>query len=205
MPRMGRRLAVLALALCPALALCLAVALALAGCSSYGSSGASSAATPSEDSPLGDIPDDQVFVPYTVPDGAFTVEVPEGWARTDAGGAVSFTDKLNIVALQELTGRPRPTPDSVRAGELTDLAAHGRNVTPATVEQVTLPADPAIHATYAADAEPDPVTGRTVRDDVELYVFWQDGTEVLLTLSGPHGADNVDPWKKISTSFAWNR
>jgi hypothetical protein len=146
-----------------------------------------------------------VFVPYAAPDGAFTVEVPEGWARTDAGGAVSFTDKLNIVALQELTGRPRPTPDSVRAGELADLAAHGRNVTPGTVEQVTLPADPAIHATYAADAEPDPVTGRTVRDDVELYVFWQDGTEVLLTLSGPHGADNVDPWKKISTSFAWNR
>jgi hypothetical protein len=195
MPRTGRRLAV------PVIALCLA----LAGCSSSGASGASGPATPSENSPVGDIPDDQVFVPYAAPDGAFTVEVPEGWARTDAGGAVSFTDKLNIVALQELTGRPRPTPDSVRAGELADLAAHGRNVTPGTVEQVTLPADPAIHATYAADAEPDPVTGRTVRDDVELYVFWQDGAEVLLTLSGPHGADNVDPWKKISTSFAWNR
>jgi hypothetical protein len=195
MPRTGRRLTV------PVIALCLA----LAGCSSSGASGASGPATPSENSPVGDIPDDQVFVPYAAPDGAFTVEVPEGWARTDAGGAVSFTDKLNIVALQELTGRPRPTPDSVRAGELADLAAHGRNVTPGTVEQVTLPADPAIHATYAADAEPDPVTGRTVRDDVELYVFWQDGTEVLLTLSGPHGADNVDPWKKISTSFAWNR
>jgi hypothetical protein len=195
MPRTGRRLTV------PVIALCLA----LAGCSSSGASGASGAATPSENSPVGDIPDDQVFVPYAAPDGAFTVDVPEGWARTDAGGAVSFTDKLNTVTLQELTGRPQPTPDSVRAGELADLAAHGRNVTPGTVEQVTLPADPAIHATYAADAEPDPVTGRTVRDDVELYVFWQDGTEVLLTLSGPHGADNVDPWKKISTSFAWNR
>jgi hypothetical protein len=195
MPRTGRRLTV------PVIALCLA----LAGCSSSGASGASGAATPSENSPVGDIPDDQVFVPYAAPDGAFTVDVPEGWARTDAGGAVSFTDKLNTVTLQELTGRPQPTPDSVRAGELADLAAHGGNVTLGTVEQVTLPAGPAAHATYAADAEPDPVTGRTVRDDVELYVFWQDGTEVLLTLSGPHGADNVDPWKKISTSFAWNR
>jgi hypothetical protein len=195
MPGTGLRLAI------PAIALCLA----LAGCSSSGASGAPGPATPSENSPLGDIPDDQVFVPYAAPDGAFTVEVPEGWARTDDGGAVSFTDKLNTVTLQELTGRPQPTPDSVSAGELADLAAHGRNVTPGTVEQVTLPADPAIHATYVADAEPDPVTGRTVRDDVELYVFWQNGTEVLLTLSGPHGADNVDPWKKISTSFAWNR
>jgi hypothetical protein len=195
MPRTGRRLTV------PVIALCLA----LAGCSSSGASGAPGAPTPSENSPLGDIPDDQVFVPYAAPDGAFTVDVPEGWGRTDAGGAVSFTDKLNTVTLQELTGRPQPTPDSVRAGELADLAAHGRNVTLGAVEQVTLPADPAVHATYAADAEPDPVTGRTVRDDVELYVFWRDGTEVLLTLSGPHGADNVDPWKKISTSFAWNR
>jgi hypothetical protein len=182
----------------------LAVSLTVAGCSSSGGGGGSSASgtTTAEANPVGDIPDNQVYVPYSPPDGSFTVEVPEGWARTDAGDTVSFTDKLNTVTVQELTGRPQPTPDSVRTGE---LAAAARNGAAGTVEQVTLPAGPAIHATYSADATPDPVTGRTVRDDVELYVFWKDGTEVLLTLSGPHGADNVDPWKKISTSFAWNR
>jgi hypothetical protein len=183
----------------------LAVSLTVAGCSSSGGGGGSSASgtTTAEANPVGDIPDNQVYVPYSPPDGSFTVEVPEGWARTDAGDTVSFTDKLNTVTVQELTGRPQPTPDSVRTGELAGAAA--RNGAAGTVEQVTLPAGPAIHATYSADATPDPVTGRTVRDDVELYVFWKDGTEVLLTLSGPHGADNVDPWKKISTSFAWNR
>jgi hypothetical protein len=183
----------------------LAVSLTVAGCSSSGGGGGSSASgtTTAEANPVGDIPDNQVYVPYSPPDGSFTVEVPEGWARTDAGDTVSFTDKLNTVTVQELTGRPQPTPDSVRTGELAGAAA--RNGAAGTVEQVTLPAGPAIHATYSADATPDPVTGRTVRDDVELYVFWKDGTEVLLTLSGPHGADNVDPWKKISTSFTWNR
>jgi hypothetical protein len=183
------------------------VALLVGGCSSGSASSQGQAtgapASASETSPLGDIPDNQVYVPYSPPDGSFTVEVPEGWARTDAGDTVSFTDKLNTVTVQELTGRPQPTPDSVRTGELAGAAA--RNGAAGTVEQVTLPAGPAIHATYSADATPDPVTGRTVRDDVELYVFWKDGTEVLLTLSGPHGADNVDPWKKISTSFTWNR
>jgi hypothetical protein len=185
----------------------LAVSLTVAGCSSSGGGGGSSASgtTTAEANPVGDIPDNQVYVPYSPPDGSFTVEVPEGWARTDAGDTVSFTDKLNTVTVQELTGRPQPTPDSVRTRELADAVAVARNGTAGTVEQVPLPAGPAIHATYSADAAPDPVTGRTVRDDVELYVFWKDGTEVLLTLSGPQGADNVDPWKKISTSFTWNR
>jgi hypothetical protein len=183
------------------------VAVSLAGCSSSGGGGGTSASgsTAAESNPVGDIPDNQVYVPYSPPDGSFTVAVPEGWARTDAGDTVSFTDKLNTVTVQELTGRPQPTPDSVRTRELAGAVAVARNGTAGTVEQVTLPAGPAIHATYSADAAPDPVTGRTVRDDVELYVFWKDGTEVLLTLSGPHGADNVDPWKKISTSFTWNR
>jgi hypothetical protein len=180
-----------------------ALGLTAAGCSSGGGGGGSTGAPASESNPVGDIPDNQVYVPYSPPDGSFTVDVPEGWARTDASDSVSFTDKLNTVTVRELTGRPAPTPDSVRTGELTDAVAASRNGTPGAVEQVNLPAGPAFHATYAADAAPDPVTGRTVRDDVELYVFWKDGTEALLTLSGPHGADNVDPWKQISSSFTW--
>jgi hypothetical protein len=183
-----------------------AVALITAGCSSSGSSsGGSTSAAAGESNPVGDIPDNQVYVAYGAPDGSFTVDVPEGWARTDSPGTVSFTDKLNTVTVQELTGRAAPTPDSVRTGELADAVAAAGNGTPGKVSEVTLPAGAAVHAAYSADAAPDPVTGRTVHDDVELYVFWKDGTEALVTLSGPHGADNVDPWKKISTSLAWQR
>jgi hypothetical protein len=83
------------------------------------------------------------------------------------------------------------------------IAEGHANVAIGGVTATALPSGPALHATWSADSAPDPVTGRTVRDDVETFVFWRDGTEVLLTLSGPQGADNVDPWRQISQSFAW--
>jgi len=182
-----------------------AVAIMLVGgCGSSGSaSGGSAPAAASESNPVGDIPDDQVFVPYRPADGSFAVQVPEGWARTDLPDGVSFTDKLNTVTVQELASRPQPSQDTVRGSEFTDITRTGSNVTVGTVETRTLPAGDAVHATYAQDSAADPVTGRVVRDDVELYVFWRNGTEVLLTLSGPHGADNVDPWRQVSRSFTW--
>jgi hypothetical protein len=191
----------------------LTVAVLLAGgCSSgsAGSSGGSAAsggsagpAAASESNPLGDIPDNQVYVDYAPSDGRFSVQVPEGWARTDLPDGVSFTDKLNTVTVQELTGRQQPTTRSVRADELTAVTRGRDKVQLGDVTAVTLPAGPALHATWSADSAPDPVTGRVVRDDVETFVVWHGGTEVLLSLSGPHGADNVDPWRQISRSLRW--
>jgi hypothetical protein len=184
------------------------VALLVGGCSSGSASSQGQAtgapASASETSPLGDIPDNQVYVPYSPADGSFSVTVPEGWARSDLSDGVSFTDKLNTVTVQQVNGRPEPTQDSVLGAELADIAARGSDVALGPVETVTLPAGNAIHATYAADSAPDPVTGKVTRDDAELYVFWRNGTEAMLTLSGPHGADNVDPWRTVSTSFAWH-
>ena len=53
------------------------------------------------------------------------------------------------------------------------------------------------------DAPADPVTGKVVHDAVERYEFWRAGTEAILTLSGPVGADNVDPWRIVTDSFRW--
>src|SRR4051794_13902149 len=131
------------------------VALVLVGCSSAGTSprgqvaGSASAST-SESSPLGDIPDNQVYVPYSPPDGSFTVTVPEGWARTDVSGGVSYTDKLNTVTVQQLTGRPQPSRDSVRGSELADIAARDRSVTLGTVDTRPLAVGDVVHAVYAA-------------------------------------------------------
>jgi hypothetical protein len=183
-----------------------AAALLIGGCSSGGGTSASadgSSAPASDANPLGDIPDNQVYVPYTAADGSYSVKVPEGWARTGLADGVSFTDKLNTVTVQERSGTPEPNQDSVLGSELADIAAQGSNVTLGPVETRALPGGSAVHATYTADSKPDPVTGRVTRDDVELYVFWKNGSEVLLTLSGPHGSDDVDAWRLVSTSFMW--
>ena len=43
----------------------------------------------------------------------------------------------------------------------------------------------------------------SVRDAVLRYAFFPNGTEAVLTLSGPKGADNVDAWRTISNSLRW--
>jgi len=134
-----------------------------------------------EVNPAGDNPDNQVYVRYAVPGAGFSVRVPEGWSRISRGGAVVFTDKLNAIRLE--TGAPV------------------RHAGKAAV--VHRQAGAAQKLTYLAKAPPDPVTGKTVTDAVERYVFTHAGRTAVLTLSGPRGADNVDPWRIVTDSLRW--
>lgn len=53
------------------------------------------------------------------------------------------------------------------------------------------------------DIPDNQVIGKSVRDSVERYVFFHYGRQVVLTLTGPTGADNVDPWRIVSDSLRW--
>lgn len=156
-----------------------------------------------EVNPAGDIPDNQVFVAYTPPSGGFSVKVPEGWARTETGGAVTFTDKLNSIRMESVPASSAPSVQSAEQTELPAIRAAAKNFQAGKVTAVTRKAGPAVLLTYMADSAPDPVTGKVVHDAVERYEFWRSGTEVILTLSGPQGADNVDPWRIVTDSFGW--
>src|SRR6267378_6725304 len=48
-----------------------------------------------EVNPPGDIPDTQAFVKYSNTAGAYQLEVPEGWARTENGADVTFVSKYD--------------------------------------------------------------------------------------------------------------
>ena len=207
------------------IALALALALALGACSSGSpkpaASGPSTTADSSQTSqaptsapgsvdpngpevnPAGDIPDNQVFVVYTPPSGGFSVKVPEGWARTEAGGAVTFTDKLNRVRMETVAAASAPTVQSAQQQEVPAIQASVKRYEAGKVTTVTRKAGGAVLITYRADAAPDPVTGKVVHDDVERYEFWKAGKTVILTLSGPQGADNVDPWRIVTDSLTW--
>ena len=168
----------------------LALAPGLAACgSSSPARSAGSATTPHatvpsptrEVSPAGDIPDNQVYVRFAVPGAGYSVRVPEGWSRISRGGAVVFTDKQNAIRLE--TGAPAH--HAGKAGVVHRQAGAARKLT------------------YLATAPPDPVTGKTVTDAVERYVFTHGGRTAVLTLSGPRGADNVDPWRIVTDSLRW--
>jgi hypothetical protein len=153
--------------------------------------------------PPGDIPDNQAFVEFTPPTGDYTINVPEGWARTDGQNDVTFTDKLNTIRVQIVLAATAPTPESAQAQDVPKLAAEVPCFGEGDVSMVTRSAGEAVLITYQADGPADEVTGKVVRDDVERYEFWQGGKEAIITLSGPAGSDNVDPWKLVTDSFRW--
>jgi len=96
-----------------------------------------------------------------------------------------------------------PTVASASRTELPAIGVASRGYRPGTVTQVHRAAGTVVLLTYQADSSPDPVTGKVVRDAVERYEFWRAGTTARLTLSGPAGADNVDPWRIVTDSFRW--
>jgi hypothetical protein len=175
-----------------------AAMIALLGVAACGSSNSSPPnANAPEKSPPGDIPDNQAFVRFTAPTRDFSVKVPEGWSQQKAGHAVVFTDKLNAIRVES---RPASGPPSVAAAK---RAAHGLRAVRVNVVRRT--AGTAVRTTYLAKAKVNPVTGRSGTDAVERYVFFHGGKDAVLTLSGPKGADNVDPWRLVTDSLRWAR
>jgi hypothetical protein len=186
------------------LAAALAV-LVVAGCgSSSSSSGTASTPTPAakDASPPGDIPDNQAFVAYRPPGASFSVKVPEGWSRADKNGAITFTDKLNSIGIASHGAGSAPTAGRVR-GELPLLARQVKGFSHPRVSVVSRHAGNAVLVRYQAAAAPNAVTARTGTDAVERYTFFHNGRAVVLTLSGPRGADNVDPWRIVTDSLRW--
>ncbi|MFE2282973.1 hypothetical protein ACFXDJ_02165 [Streptomyces sp. NPDC059443] len=162
------------------------------------------APAPAESNPAGDIPDNQAYVAYRSDRGGFTVKVPEGWSRTDsADGGVSFTDKLNRIEIAGGPATAAPTPQSVNAAVVPALRRQVPGFTVGVLSTVSRPAGPAVLLTYQGDGPADSVTGKAVRDSFERYAFFKNGHEAVLTLSGPVGADNVDPWRTVTDSLRW--
>ena len=187
-----------------------AAVLTLVGCGGGPSSAGGQparAANPSapEVTPAGDIPDNQAFVPYAPPGGGYSVKVPEGWARTASGHAVTFTDKLNSITMEAVPARVPPTTGDARRTEVPRLARAAKGFKAGQVSSVTRRAGHAVRITYGSSSKADPVTGKTRTDAVERYAFFHKGSDVVLTLAGPKGADNVDPWKIVTDSLRFTR
>lgn len=186
----------------------IAIGAGVAGCGGSSSSGSASkdkAPNPNsaEVSPPGDIPDNQAYVAYKPPAGGYSVKVPEGWARTAKGGSVTFTDKLNSVTMDAVPAKVPLTTAEASRTEVPRLKASVKGFQPGKVGTVMRSAGPAVRITYLAAGKPDAVTGKSRPQAVERYVFFHKGKDVVLTLSGAKGADNVDPWKTVTDSLAY--
>jgi hypothetical protein len=185
------------------------VAIGAAGCGGSSSSSSGQASKPvnpttAEVNPAGDIPDNQAFVAYAPPGAGFTVKVPEGWSRSASGRAVTFSDKLNAIRIESAPATAPLTVQDARRTALPALASSVDGFRPGTVSTVDRKAGSAVRMTYQAAAKRNPVTGKAGKDAVERYVFFHNGKQAILTLSGPKGADNVDPWRIVTDSVTWS-
>lgn len=183
-----------------ATAIAIAAPIAVAGCGGSGSNTSPVDPNAAEASPPGDIPDNQAFVPYSPPGAGYQVSVPEGWSRSMQGSTVTFTDKLNSINLDSSSASATPTIADGKA-QSQKLAATVPGFTPGQVSTVQRNAGTALLITYTGDGPPDPVTGKTVTDAFERYEFFHNGKLATVTVSGPQGADNVDPWMTVTDSL----
>ena len=151
--------------------------------------------------PPGDIPDTIAYVPYTVPGAKLTVSTPEGWSRSNSPGGVVFTDKLNTIQVITSPASAPVTAASARSTEVPKLASSAKGFKLQSITVVSRPAGPAVRIAYLADSKPNPVTGKIGTLAFERYDFFHKAKEVALVLSSPLGSDNVDPWRKVTSSL----
>lgn len=149
----------------------------------------------------GDIPDTTAYVQYSNVPGRYTFSHPEGWAQTVQGSSVSFTDKYNGAAASVEPATAPLSPATAQATEVPKLQASEPAFVLTSIAPVTLPAGPGVLIVYRRNSAPNPVTGRSVRQEVHRYVIFGNGQAVALDLFGAVGADNVDPYAKMSQSL----
>lgn len=177
---------------------------ALLGCLPLASTSVHAAERPvaAEKNPPGDIPDTQTFVTYKSPLG-FSLQVPEGWARTERSDGVSFADKYNTIDAAVAPASIAPTTASVTDQEAV-LVKAGRAVKVDAIRTVKLASGPAIRIAYSSNSEPNAVTGKQLRLEHHRYLIYRSGRLATIDLAAPLGADNADQWKHIADSFRWH-
>ena len=164
----------------------------------------SESAVPVESNPPGDIPDTQAFIDYRSSAGGYHLPVPEGWARSEKGSSVVFSDKLHSITVDITSASAPRTPEMVRTTDEPKIRSTVRAFQEVKVESLTLPSGPAVLLRYRANSEPNDVTGKVYRLEIDRYEVYAKGKLAAISLSAPAGSDNVDVWVKISRGFGWS-
>ena len=154
-----------------------------------------------EDNPPGDIPDDLAFVPYDNAAGRYSFTHPEGWAETENGSSVVFTDKLNGVQVQVGARTTAASEQQARDQDVVALEQSQPAFELRTISTATVGSAHGVKIIYRRNSAVDPVTGRQYRDEVERYELVKDGRELIVELYGPVGADNIDAYKIMIDSL----
>ena len=148
-----------------------------------------------------DIPDNQVFLKFRNTAGGYLISYPEGWLQQGAGPKVTFHDKDNRLQVVISKGAPF-SPASVKA-DVASLQSATPSLKAAPAAQLALPSGTAFKVSYSTVSAPDSVTGKRVSLVADRYYLSKTGKRATVDLASAKGADNVDAYRLIITSFRW--
>ncbi len=156
-------------------------------------------------SPAGDIPDNAVFLTHTSAAGHYSIQYVEGWQHQDLpDSGVEFRDKDSS---EQVTLVPLPPGGDIQGYVVTvdepALKTSAASYQRLSVDTVGVRGTQVPHLRYTTLAPPNPVTGKRVLLDVDRYYVAGPARLAILTLSTPHGVDNVDAFRQMLESFAW--
>ena len=155
-----------------------------------------------ERNPPGDIPDNQLFIDYSSPLG-FSLQVPEGWARHDLSNGARFADKYSQITVTEEAAPSAPAAATAQQTLVPKIKSQAHAVGIKKIADVRMPAASGVLVSYGSNSDPNAVTNKAIRLESDRYYFWKNGRSVVLDLSAPAGADNVDQWSLMAHSFSW--
>jgi hypothetical protein len=149
----------------------------------------------------GDIPDTIAYVKYSNASGHYQFKHPEGWSQSSRGSSALFTDSYNGVAVEVSIDSKPPTSTSVLRSVVPRLRSSQSAFRLMRISPTRLPAGPGFLIVFQRNSPPNPVTNKSVRQEVHLYEIYSHGRTVKMSLFGAVGADNVDPYAKMSQSL----
>jgi hypothetical protein len=149
----------------------------------------------------GDIPDTVAYVTYTNVAGQYQFKHPEGWAQTSHGTSALFTDSYNGVSVAVTPRAAAPTRQYVDHVILPKLRSSQSAFSLVKVVPAKLSTGGGFLTIYRRNSPTNAVTNRSVRQQVNLYTIYYRGRIVSMSLFGAVGADNVDPYAKMSQSL----
>ncbi len=153
-----------------------------------------------ESNPPGDIPDSVAFVTFVSGPGRYRFSHPEGWLQLVKGTAMTLIGKLDG-AYADVGPRTAPPTPAQAQQDVSSLKTTQSAFELVSVTSANLPGGRGILIVYRRNSDPDPVTGRQYRDEVQRYEVVAGGREVVLELWGPVGSDNVDAFRTVSQSL----
>src|SRR5205823_3568004 len=101
-----------------------------------------------------------------------------------------FTSALNSIGAAWKAASSAPTVSSAKSNDVPALQQSELAFTLQSVKPVTLPGGAAVLITFQENSTPNAVTGKQYRMDVLRFELYGGGTEGILTLTSPVGADN---------------